>query len=332
MKRIMAAHGSGGRLMEELIAGTIAKILGPHSIQLDDSAVLGPMNGKIAFTTDSYTVTPLFFPGGDIGTLAINGTVNDLAVMGALPKYLSCSLIIEEGLPMTVLERVLHSMKAAATEAEVEIVTGDTKVVGPGSVDKLFINTSGLGIFQSRVMRQEIKPGDRIISSGTLGDHGITIMSLRQGLEFSSDLKSDCRPLTRLTLALGEKFPKGIKFMRDATRGGAASVLNEIVTAGNFSAVIEEDKIPLRDATAGICRLLGLDPLYVANEGKLMVICEESSANEILETMKSFKEGEDAQVMGHIEAENPGKVLMKTAIGARRIVPLLSQEQLPRIC
>ncbi len=332
MKEILAGHGSGGRLMNDMIEGTIRNILGPRSIQLDDSAVIESVTGKIAFTTDSYTVTPLFFPGGDIGSLAVNGTVNDLAVMGAEPKYLSCSLIIEEGFTFTELERVLLSMKKAADHAGVSIVTGDTKVVPKGGADRIFINTSGIGIFRGPLLRGEIKPGDRIISSGTLGDHGITVMSMRNGLEFSSDVRSDCAPLNRMIKAVAEKYPHAVKFMRDATRGGAASVLNEIVKDRNFSALVYEEKVPVKDEVAGICSLLGLDPLYVANEGKVILICDESYAEGIVSAMRTFEEGSSAEIIGTVEDKNPGKVYLETFIGGRRILPLLTEEQLPRIC
>ncbi len=331
-KKILPGHGSGGKLMNDMISGLIKNTLGSDSIQIDDSAVLDVAPGKIAFTTDSYTVTPIFFPGGDIGRLAVNGTVNDLAVMGATPKYLSCSLILEEGFDFASFEKILISMKNAAEEACVKIVTGDTKVVPNGKGDKIYINTSGIGIFKSGPQRREITRGDKIIVSGTLGDHGITIMSLRNDLKFSSSLKSDCAPLSGMIAEVIGKHPDGIKFMRDATRGGLASVLNEITAGREFSAGIVEDSVPVSDEVRGICSLLGLDPLYVANEGKVVVIASPDSADGIVEVMKNNQYGQNASVIGEIDSLYPGKVYIETFIGGKRLLPLMIEEQLPRIC
>jgi len=332
MEEILAGHGSGGRLMNDMIDSVIKKILGPDSIQIDDSAVLQNIGERIAFTTDSYTITPLFFPGGNIGTLAVNGTVNDLAVMGAAPKYISCSLIIEEGLALSELKEILKSMKLAADTAGVKVVTGDTKVVPKGGADRLYINTAGIGVFEGPVLRNEIKPGDRIITSGTLGDHGITVMSLRNELEFSSEVKSDCAALNIMIADLSKNVGDKIKFVRDATRGGAASVLNEIVKGKDFSAVVYEEKIPVKDEVRGISDLLGLDPLYIANEGKVILICDETVSEEVISIMHKYEEGKNTAVVGQIEENEKGKVLLETFIGGRRILPLLTEEQLPRIC
>lgn len=332
MKKIMPGHGSGGRLMNDMISSVIKEKLGSDSIQIDDSAVLELPVSKIAFTTDSYTVTPIFFPGGDIGKLAVNGTINDLAVMGAVPLFLSCSLILEEGFEFDSLEKILESMKIEADAAGVKIVTGDTKVVPKGKGDKIYINTSGIGVLKNRVLRNEIKTGDKIIISGTLGDHGITIMSLRNDLKFSSDLKSDCASLNSMIEKISEAHGEKIRFIRDATRGGLASVLNEITQDKPFSACIEEEAVPVKDEVRGICDLLGLDPLYVANEGKIVIVADKDAAEDIVKALKDEKTGKDAAIIGEIDTTYPGKVYVKTFIGGKRLLPLLIEEQLPRIC
>ncbi len=331
-KKILPGHGSGGKLMNDMISGMIKELLGKDSIQIDDSAVLDISAGKIAFTTDSYTVTPIFFPGGDIGKLAINGTVNDLAVMGATPKFISCSLILEEGFDFESFGKILVSMKEAADAAGVKIVTGDTKVVPNGKGDKIYINTSGIGLFSGKVQRREIEKGDKIITSGTLGDHGITIMSLRNDLRFSSELKSDCAPLNRMIESIIAKYPESIKFIRDATRGGLASVLNEITSGKDFSAGIIEDNVPVSEEVKGICALLGLDPLYVANEGKILIISKPEDAEGIVQCLKQNEYGKNAAIIGQIDSLYPGKVYIETFIGGKRLLPLLVEEQLPRIC
>ncbi len=332
MKKIMPGHGSGGKLMNDMINNVIKEKLGKDSVQIDDSAVLDLPGSKIAFTTDSYTITPIFFPGGDIGKLAVNGTVNDLAVMGAVPLYLSCSLILEEGFDFDSLGKILESMRIEADAAGVKIVTGDTKIVPKGKGDKIFINTSGIGVFKNRLLRDEIKTGDKIIVSGTLGDHGITIMSLRNELKFSGDLKSDCASLNSMIEKISLKHGNGIKFIRDATRGGLASVLNEITLDKPFSACIEEEAVPVKDEVRGICDLLGLDPLYVANEGKIVIVAEKDAAEGIVNELRRDKSGREAAVIGEIDAAYPGKVYVKTYIGGKRLLPLLIEEQLPRIC
>ena len=332
MKKILPGHGSGGKLMNDMISQIIKKTLGDDSIQLDDSAVLQSGTEQLAFTTDSFTVTPLFFPGGDIGTLAVNGTVNDLAVMGAVPVYMSCSLILEEGLEFETLEKVLTSMKKEADLAGVKIVTGDTKVVPHGKGDRIYINTTGIGQFRGPVQRREIKKGDRIIVSGSVGDHGITIMSLRNDLKFSGNLKSDCAPLNGMIGEVLNKYPESIKFMRDATRGGIASVLNEIVDNQDFSAKLIEDSIPVSNEVKGICDILGLEPVYVANEGKVIIIADEKDAEGIVQTLRKNQYGKEAEIIGEIDSTYPGKVYVETFIGGKRLLPLLIEEQLPRIC
>jgi hydrogenase expression/formation protein HypE len=318
--------------MNDMISKTIKEILGKDSIQIDDSALLNIGGEKIAFTTDSYTITPIFFPGGDIGSLAVHGTVNDLAVMGAVPKFLSCSFILEEGFEFDSFEKILLSMNKAAEDAGVKIVTGDTKVVPNGKGDKIYINTSGIGIFTKAIQRRDINTGDKIIVSGTIGDHGITIMSLRNELKFSNSLRSDSAPLNRLIESITENHPDSIKFMRDATRGGIASVLNEITAGSPFSAKIIEDLIPVSDEVKGICSLLGLDPLYVANEGKILLITKPEDADGIIKIMQLNEYGRDAAIIGEIDSLYPEKVYVETFIGGKRLLPLLIEEQLPRIC
>jgi len=332
MDRIQAGHGSGGKLMNDMINNLIRKIFGEASVQPDDSAVLDLTSPKIAFTTDTFVITPVFFPGGDIGTLAVNGTVNDLAVMGAEPKYISCGLILEEGLPMDELKRVLESMKREADSAGVEIVTGDTKVVPAGKADKIFINTAGIGVFNDRLQRRPIEKGDAIIISGTIGDHGVAIMAERNELSFSKGLSSDCAHLNHMIAAVCQAFPEAVKFMRDATRGGVASVLNEIVEGTDFSAGLVENDLPLKDEVEGMCDILGLDPLYVANEGKVLMIVEGSKGKAVVEEMRKHAEGKDAAIIGSVTDDYPGKAFVETPIGGKRLLPLQLEEQLPRIC
>jgi hydrogenase expression/formation protein HypE len=331
-KKILPGHGSGGKLMNEMIDTVIRKRFGEGSVQLDDSAVLGVGGASIAFTTDTFVITPIFFPGGDIGKLAVNGTVNDLAVMGARPLYLSCGLILEEGLDFADLERVLDSMKAEADRAGVAIVTGDTKVVPNGKADRIFINTSGIGIIERKVQRGTIAPGDRIIVSGTIGDHGMAIMALRNSLSFSRGLQSDCAHLNHMIAKITDNYPESVKFMRDPTRGGVASVLNEIVKGKEYSAMLSEDALPIREEVRGVCGILGIEALYAANEGKVLIIAGEGDAEAIVKVMRSTPEGKDAAVIGEITSAFPGKAYIETAIGGRRILPLLTEEQLPRIC
>jgi len=333
--KILLAHGSGGKLSHELIQKNFIPALGnPALDRLDDSAVLElERTGRLAFTTDSYVVSPIFFPGGDIGRLAVCGTVNDLSMSGAVPHYLSLSLIIEEGLLVSELEKVVDSVRQAADEAGVKIATGDTKVVNQGDADRLFINTSGVGIIPEGIdiSGSNAKPGDRIIVSGTLGDHGIAIMSQREGLSFSTTLKSDCAPLNHLVVDMLDESHL-INCLRDPTRGGLATTLNEIAGQSGVGIELEENTIPVRDEVRGACELLGLDPLYIANEGKLIAMVEENAAESILNRMRKNRYGKKAAIIGRVCSEHPGRVVVKTAFGSSRILDMLSGELLPRIC
>ena len=330
---ILLAHGSGGKLSHDLIENSlIPPFSNPILNKLDDSAVF-ELSGRLAFTTDSYVVNPIFFPGGDIGKLAVYGTVNDLAMCGATPLYLSISLIIEEGFPMDELKIIINSIKNAAEKAEVKIITGDTKVVNQGSADKLFINSSGLGIIPSgvNISGSNAHPGDKLILSGTIGDHGIAIISQREGLKFSLPLESDCAPLHELVtemLAISHQ----IHCLRDPTRGGLATALNELAKQSNVGIWIEEDKIPIADPVRAACELLGFDPLYVANEGKLVAIVAPEDAERLLDRIKQNQYGINAAIIGTVSEEPKGRVIMKTRLGASRIVDMLTGELLPRIC
>ena len=330
---ILLAHGSGGKLSHELVAKEFLPFLAnPALNKLDDSAVF-EVSGRLAFTTDSYVVNPIFFPGGDIGKLAVCGTVNDLAMNGAKPLYLSLSAIIEEGLLLRELEQIVQSIRKAAEKAEVSIITGDTKVVNRGQADKLFITTSGVGIVPPGVdiSGANARVGDKILLSGTIGDHGIAIMSQREGLKFSMTLKSDCAPLNKL---VGQMLTASsrIHCLRDPTRGGLATTLNELARQSNVGIVIEEAKIPVKEEVKAACELLGLDPIYVANEGKLVAIVDPADADKILARIKKNRYGRDAAVIGEVASGHPGKVVMKTRLGPSRIVDMLSGELLPRIC
>jgi hydrogenase expression/formation protein HypE len=330
---ILLAHGSGSRLSHDLIEKNFLPPLdNPLLAKLDDSAVFD-LSGRLAFTTDSYVVSPIFFPGGDIGKLAVCGTINDLSMSGAMPLYLSLSLIIEECLTLSELKKVVSSIKAAAEEAGVKIVTGDTKVVNRGSADKLFINTSGIGIIPKDIdiSGSNAKVGDKIILSGTIGDHGIAVVSQREGLKFSVPVKSDCAPLNKLVSQMLEASPK-INCLRDPTRGGLATTLNEFAKQSGVGITIEEEKIPVREGVRAACELLGFDPLYVANEGKLVAVVAPQDADKILAKMKRNRYGADASIIGEVTDEHKGKVIMKTLLGASRIVDMLSGELLPRIC
>ena len=331
--KILLSHGSGGKMSHDLIAKNfLSKLRNTWLEKLDDSAVLDVV-GKIAFTTDSYVVSPIFFPGGDIGRLAVCGTVNDLAMSGATPLYLSLSFILEEGFPVEDLEGIMDSVKEATQEAGVEIVTGDTKVVNKGSADKIFINTSGIGIVPEgvNISGSNAQPGDIIILSGNIGEHGITIMSQREGLRFSSPLKSDCAPLNSLVSDMLE-LCEDIHCLRDPTRGGLATTLNEFAAQSKVGILIEEEAIKVSPPVQAICELLGLDPLYVANEGKLVAIVPTGKADILLEKMRQNKYGTDAAVIGRVITEHPGTVVMKTGLGTSRIIRMLTGDLLPRIC
>jgi len=331
--KILLAHGSGGRLAHDLVEKSFIKTLAnPLLARLDDSAVFN-LSGRLAFTTDSYVVSPIFFPGGDIGKLAICGTVNDLAMSGARPLYLSLAFIIEEGLSLAELEQVVNSVRLAAGEAGVEIVTGDTKVVPRGSADRLFINTAGVGLIPEGVDigGDKAQPGDKVILSGAIGDHGIAVISQREGLSFATTLKSDCAPLGGLVADMLNASPN-INCLRDPTRGGLATTLNELARQSKVSIRIEEKNIPVREEVLGACEMLGFDPLYVANEGKLVAIVPDKDAARILKAMRKNKYGKDAVIIGEVAAEKPGRVVMKTVLGAHRIVDMLVGDLLPRIC
>ncbi|MFC2060153.1 hydrogenase expression/formation protein HypE [Chloroflexota bacterium] len=331
--KILLTHGSGGKIAHELVEKSFVKALAnPRLIRLDDSAVFD-LSGRLAFTTDSYVVNPIFFPGGDIGKLAICGTVNDLAMSGAKPLYLSLSFIIEEGLPRDDLNKIVDSIQRATQEAGVEIVTGDTKVVHRGSADKLFINTAGVGIIPEGVdiSGSHAKPGDRVILSGTIGDHGIAVLSQREGLSFSTQLKSDCAPLGGLVAEMLEASPD-IHCLRDPTRGGLATTLNEIATQSAVGIRIEEERLPVREEVLAACEMLGFDPLYIANEGKLTAMVPAKDADKVLKAMRENPYGKDAVIIGEVVADHPGRVVMKTHLGTSRIVDMLIGDPLPRIC
>lgn len=332
-KTILLAHGSGSKLSRELIESRLLRPLNNEILaKLDDSAVLD-LKGRIAFTTDSYVVNPIFFPGGDIGKLAVCGTVNDLSMSGAVPVFMSLSLIIEEGLSFDVLDRVVKSIKEAAEEAGVQIVTGDTKVVNRGSADRLFINTSGIGLVPDGVdiSGSNAKAADKIILSGYIGDHGIAVMSQREGLKFSVPVQSDCAPLNTLVARMLEASPL-IHCLRDPTRGGLASTLNEFTAQSGVGITLYEGAIPVRESVRAACELLGFDPLYVANEGKLAAVVDAMAADTVLAAMKEHPYGKDAAVIGEVTAEHQKRVVLSTRLGTSRIVDVLSGELLPRIC
>ncbi len=333
-RTILLAHGSGSKLSHELIEKKLVPPLAnPILNQLDDSAVFELNGSRFAFTTDSYVVSPIFFPGGDIGRLAVCGTVNDLAMSGANPLYLSLSFIIEEGLSFEELERVLDSIREAAEEAGVTIVAGDTKVVNRGTADKLFINTSGIGVVAGEVniSGANARVGDKIILSGSIGDHGIAVMSQREGLRFSVPVQSDCAPLNKMVAGMLAVSSK-IHCLRDPTRGGLATTLNEVAQQSNVGVRIEEEKIVIHEGVRAACELLGFDPLYVANEGKLVAFVAPEDADKILEKVRQDRYGGEAAIIGQVTEEHRGKVVMKTRLGASRIVDMLTGELLPRIC
>jgi hydrogenase expression/formation protein HypE len=332
-EKILLAHGSGSRLSHDLIDKILAPPLNnPILSRMDDSAVFD-LAGRLAFTTDSYVVSPIFFPGGDIGRLAVCGTVNDLCMSGARPLYISLALIIEEGLEIEELRRVIESVRETAEEAGVIIVTGDTKVVNRGKADRLFINTSGIGLVEGEadISGSNAKAGDKIILSGGLGEHGMAVMSRREGLHFSLPVTSDCAPLNRLVAAMLSASPN-IHSLRDPTRGGLASTLNEFARQSGVGITIEEANIPVHDGVRGACELLGLDPLYIANEGKLVAAVAPADAGKVLAAMRKNKYGLQASLIGEVTTEHTGRVVMKTSIGTSRIVDMPSGEILPRIC
>lgn len=332
MDRILLGHGSGGKLMHELIKKYIAPIFELPSL-MDSAIVSLNHSGKVAITTDSYTVSPIFFPGGDIGDLAINGTVNDLSVVGAIPLYLTVGFILEEGFPISDFERVLESISSSAKKAGVKIVAGDTKVVDKGKGDGIFINTSGIGIVPDEVELSPLKieVGDKVIISGSIGNHGIAVMSERNGFTFEPPVLSDTRALNGLITEIIKGFAPYVKVMRDPTRGGLATTLKELALESEKDILIYEETIPLHSTVKGACDLLGLDPLYVANEGIFIALVKAEAAEEILKIMKSHPFGEESAIIGEVTGRG-GKVLLKTSIGGTRIVDMLPGEQLPRIC
>ena len=332
--RILLAHGSGGAMSHDLIASLFIKAFqNPVLDRLDDMAVLEIGGIKLAFTTDSYVVTPIFFPGGDIGKLAVCGTINDLAMSGARPLYLSAGFILEEGFPFRDLETIIASMQKTAAQAGVQIVTGDTKVVNRGGADGIFINTAGLGRVPEGVdiSGRNARAGDKVLVSGSIGDHGIAILSSRAGLEFSTRLESDCAPLNDLVARMLE-VSRDIHCLRDPTRGGLSTTLNELARQSKVGIWIEECRIPVKEEVRGACELLGLDPFILANEGKLIAIVGAGEAEKILAAMKAHPLGRDAALVGEVREEPAARVILRTSIGSTRIVDMLVGEPLPRIC
>ena len=331
---VLLAHGGGGKLSQQLIQKMIVSQFQNDLLEpLHDGAIFTHNGTRFAFSTDSYVVSPIFFPGGDIGSLAVNGTVNDLAMCGAKPLYLSAAFIIEEGFPMDDLWRVVVSMQEAALRSGVMLVTGDTKVVDRGKGDKIFINTSGIGVIPEGIQigSRNAQVGDKIIISGSIAMHGIAIMSVREGIEFESPIKSDTAPLNGLVEAMLEAS-KSIHVLRDPTRGGVASTLNEIAESSKVGIRIDADAIPMTEPVRGACEILGLDPLYVANEGKLVAFVPADEAEKVLGAMCRHHLGRESNVFGEVVAEHIGTVVMRTSIGGSRVVDMLSGEQLPRIC
>jgi hydrogenase expression/formation protein HypE len=331
---ITLAYGSGGKKTSELIEGIIVPAFNnPELSKLSDGALLNTEGeGHIVFSTDSFVVNPYFFPGGDIGKLSVCGTVNDLCMCGGEPKYLSLSFIIEEGFPTEHLIKIVQSIKTTANECGVKVVTGDTKVVEKGKGDGIYINTSGVGFLRYEGLGEDrIEEGDAIIVTGTMGDHGIAIMAARNNLLLETDLISDCTPLNNLSLEM-LKYKEAIRIMRDPTRGGLATTLNEFVENLKFSIELIEDKIPVKNSVSNACEILGLDPLYSANEGKIVAVVAFDKAEEIIKDLKKYPEGRDAAVIGRVTSKYPGKVVIKTFIGGTRILSKLTGAQLPRIC
>ncbi len=331
---ILLDHGAGGKASHAMFSEIILPLF--HNDQLarqDDGAVCEVPAGRLAFSTDSYVVDPIFFKGGNIGDLAVNGTVNDIAMCGAHPLYISVGLIIEEGLPVKDLQKILETMARAAEKAGVKIVTGDTKVVPRGKADKIFINTSGIGIIPEGVdvSGSRAVPKDKIIISGTIADHGMAILSAREGLEFESDLKTDSAPLNHMVKSLLDAGCD-IHVLRDPTRGGLGTTLNEIAAGSGVGITLFESALPVKGQVKGMCELLGFDPLYIANEGKLIAIVPEHHASRALEIIQADQFGTDAAIIGEVTDHLPGKVFLETAIGGRRLVDMLTGEQLPRIC
>jgi hydrogenase expression/formation protein HypE len=332
-KNIIMGHGSGGKLTAQLVRDLFLPAFDNATLRkLDDQAVVIAGSERLAFTTDSYVVTPIFFPGGDIGDLAVNGTVNDLAMSGAKPLFLSAAFIMEEGLPVEELARVVESMGKAARRAGVSIVTGDTKVVNKGSADRLFVTTAGIGLVPAgvNISASNAKPGDRILISGSIGDHGMAVLSKREGLEFEGTIQSDTAALNDLVRVMLEAGD--VHVLRDPTRGGLATSLCEIATSSGTGVEIDASKLLVRDDVRGACEILGLDPLWVANEGKLVAFVAEDSAARVLDAMRAHEHGRDARIIGHVVDRHTGFALLRTEIGGTRVLDLPFTEQLPRIC
>jgi len=335
---ILLGHGSGGRLSAELVRDLFLPVFqNPALARLDDQAIVNVNGQRLAMTTDSFVVKPLFFPGGDIGSLAVHGTVNDLAMGGATPRFLSVAFIVEEGFSIDDLRRVVYSLQRAAGEAGVQVVTGDTKVVEKGKGDGLFINTTGIGLVPEGVdlSADRARPGDKVLVSGSIGDHGIAILAQREGLEFETQIQSDSAALHTLVaemLGVTARATSDIRCMRDPTRGGVSSTLNEIAQQSRVGIEIEEGSLPIHEQVRGACELLGLDPLYVANEGKLIAIVSPDAATAVLQAMKRHPLGAEAEIIGAVTKEHPGLVTMRTPLGTTRVVDMLSGDQLPRIC
>jgi hydrogenase expression/formation protein HypE len=335
---VVLGHGSGGKLSAELVRSIfLPAFQNPTLAKLNDQAVLNVNGTRLAFTTDSFVVKPLFFPGGNIGSLAVHGTINDLAMCGARPLFLSVAFILEEGFSLNQLRSVVDSLRQAAVDADVQVVTGDTKVVEKGSGDQLFINTTGIGLVPEGLdlSADQARPGDKILLSGYIGDHGIAILAQREGLEFESPIQSDSAALHGLVaemLKASAGIQGAIRCMRDPTRGGLSSALNEIAEQSKAGIQIEEPTIPIREEVRGACEMLGLDPLYVANEGKLIAIVEAGAAESVLQAMRRHPLGRESRLIGTVTERSPGTVLMRTALGTTRIVDMLAGDQLPRIC
>ncbi|NOT93037.1 MAG: hydrogenase expression/formation protein HypE [Ferruginibacter sp.] len=331
---ITLGHGSGGLLTHRLLQTGVFDVFKNDLLDQQHDGASFELHGQVAFSTDSYVISPIFFPGGNIGDLAVNGTVNDLAMCGAEAKYLSLAFIIEEGFTMEEFWKVLVSIKEAANKANIKIVTGDTKVVEKGKGDKIFINTSGIGIIhpKAKIHHNNIEAGDSIIVSGNIATHGIAIMSLRKGLEFETSIESDTTNLNHTIIDLIEKFGNNIKFLRDPTRGGVASVLNEIAELTQLGFAIDQKLIPVDEQVDGACEMLGLDPLYVANEGLFMAVVKNDIANDFLSALQQQPCGTNAAIIGTVTSDHPGKVILKSRIGGKRVVNYLTGEQLPRIC
>jgi hydrogenase expression/formation protein HypE len=334
--RVMLAHGNGGTLTHELINDIfLSAFSNPILDELSDSAVVTLNDSLVVFTTDSYVVHPLFFPGGDIGTLAVSGTINDISVMGAHPYYLSAAFIIEEGFPLDDLSEITISMQKTASKAGVTVVTGDTKVVEKGKVDGLYITTAGIGIItqRKRLSSTLIQDGDVVIINGTIGDHGIAVLTAREDFPLTTKLESDCTPLNGLIDAVMNTTPdNGIRIMRDPTRGGLATTLNEFVSDTSFGIEIEESLLPVRNEVKAICEMTGYDPLYIANEGKVVVIASQEASPHIIAAMKNHPLGRESRIIGRVTGRYRGKVFLKTAIGGLRIVDMLASDMFPRIC